>query len=176
MNNTDQNPIEKNNRVLIEVPSWIKDDAVRWIYNNMSTVDNLYDLGSVDRDVKLIPNTYNFDILNRFNFLCERESKDNIIDYKTIKKHKGLYDIRSLDFKILDASELDSLNLFYINGRLCGWKTTKNGIGKEIAEIKSEEDLMDYNKYDKKFKTVRIIIQGFFTIIAVLACIINWIK
>lgn len=172
MNNTDQNPIDKNKRVLLEVPYWISGDLEKQFSCRASIIADDF-----DKTIKFIPNTYNFNILNRFSILCERESKDDIVDYKTIKKHKGLYDIRSLDFKILDASELDSLNLFYINGRLCGWRTTKNGIGKEIKEIKSEDDLMDYNKYDKRFKTVSITIQGILTIIAVLAYVVHsWIK
>lgn len=112
---------------------------------------------------------YDIDSLNRHLVLCSnRESKDNIkLDYKILKKSKGLYDIRSLDFKIVEANDLDSLNLFYIDGKLCGWRRAKTG-DREIVEIKSEDDLKDFNKYDKRYKTIWTVIWGIITTLNVL--------
>lgn len=120
---------------------------------------------------------YDINTLKRYGVLySNRESEDSIkLDYKTLKKSKGQYDIRTLDFKIADIDKLDQLNLFYINGRLCGWKKSKTG-GKEIVEIKSEDDLMDYNKYDKRFKTIWIVVRAIFAVIVVLACIADYIN
>lgn len=157
MNDNDQTSTEKVEKVLVEMSTNLYD----YIENEVLKYD-------FDRKL-MTARSYNLDALNRHLVLySNRESKDNIkLDYKTLKKSKGLYDIRSLDFKIVEANDLDSLNLFYIDGRLCGWKKSKTG-GKEIVEIKSEDDLKDFNKYDKRFKIIWTVVWGIITTLNVL--------
>lgn len=153
------NDKDQTSTILVEMPTVLSDYLKRSL--NCSNYKERPELTTICN--------YDSNSLNRYLVLCSnRESKDNIkLDYKTLKKSKGLYDIRSLDFKIVEANDLDSLNLFYIDGKLCGWRKTKTG-GKEIVEIKSEDDLKDFNKYDKIFKTVWTVIWGIITTLNVL--------
>lgn len=164
MNDKDQTSTEK---ILVEIPVTLSGYLKNSL--NCSSYKERPDLMTICN--------CDLDALNRYLVLCSnRESKDSInLDYKTLKKSKGLYDIRSLDFKIVEANDLDLLNLFYIDGKLCGWRRAKTG-DREIVEIKSEDDLMDYNKYDKKFKTILSVFCGIATALNVLASIICWIR
>lgn len=163
MNDKDQTSTEK---ILVEIPVTLSGYLKNSL--NCSSYKERPDLMTIcDCDL---------DALNRYLILCSnRESKDNIkLDYKTLKKSKGLYDIRSLDFKILEANDLDLLDLFYIDGKLCGWKMAKTG-DREIVEIKSEDDLKDFNKYDKKYKTILTVILGIFIALYALSSILYFL-
>lgn len=163
MNDKDQTSTEK---ILVEIPVTLSDYLKNSL--NCSSYKERPDLMTIC--------DCNLDVLNRYLVLCSnRESEDNIkLDYKTLKESKSLYDIRSLDFKILEANDLDLLDLFYIDGKLCGWRRTKTG-DREIVEIKSEDDLKDFNKYDKKYKTILTVILGIFIALYALSSILYFL-